>query len=132
MRGPLLAVHLLSVMTLFGTALMTDSTIAAIRRNAADAPALSRQLHARNLPVERAAAWIALATGIAMVGINPGLMATGPWIHGKLGCGLLAIVLLLASRAAWGPEGPARWAAPVRGFGMLLAVGAVVCATVLR
>ena len=135
----MLFLHLIFVMMLFGVSMATDAALSRSRRVPAEAVALMALVRGRLLMMEGIAGAGALLLGIALLFMNPAgmaIMKTGGWIHMKVTFGLLAIVLILASRAGFratgGAETVAKWVQPVRGTGQLLLVLAVFAVKVYR
>ena len=130
-----LFLHLLAIMSFFGMGAATDAALVQARKRPEDAPAILRLVLGRNLRVELITGVLALVLGIALLMVNPagmGIMASGSWIHVKLGAAILAIVLVLASHRGVTAEAAARWVVPVRGVGFLFAAIAVFAVTVLK
>lgn len=139
----LLFLHLIFVMMLFGVSMSTDAALSRSRRVPAEAAALMALVRGRLLMMEGIAGAGALLLGIALLFMNPAgmaIMKTGGWIHMKVTFGLLAIVLILASRAGFRTDTAAgtaaatvaKWVQPVRGTGQLLLVLAVFAVKVYR
>ncbi len=143
----LLFLHLIFVMMLFGVSMSTDAALSRSRRVPAEAAALMALVRGRLLMMEGIAGAGALLLGIALLFMNPAgmaIMKTGGWMHMKVTFGLLAIVLILASRAGFRTDTAAgtaagtaaatvaKWVQPVRGTGQLLLVLAVFAVKVYR
>lgn len=131
----ILFLHILSVMSLFGVGAATDAALVWTRRNPAQAQVILGVIRGRNLMMELGSGILALVLGLALIMVNPmgpKIMSSGGWIHAKTGAALVAIVLILASRAGIKADGVARWVVPVRGVGFLLAAFAVFAVKVMR
>lgn len=127
--------HVLFVMMLFGVSISTDAALAAARRAPEMAAVLMAQVCRRQLMLEMVAGMGALFMGLSLIMVNPSgpaIFKTGGWIHMKVTFGLLAIVLLLASRMGIQESGKAKWVQPVRGIGQLMIILTVFAVEVYR